>query len=138
MKTFIIQLFFILVFFASCDWFATDRYYSICFKNNSTKSITTYFTWPITDRLYPDTSLAENKPNLLEILPNAKGYWHISFEYKYLFDAIPSDTLSVFIFSTDTLNKYTWEEVRDGYKILKRYDLSYDDLVEMDYTITYP
>jgi hypothetical protein len=138
MKNLVGPLFIILIFISSCGWFDMDREYSIIFKNNSIKGIETYFTRPIPDPLYPDTSLAVSKPDLLEILPNEKEYWYISFEYKYLFDAIPSDTLSVFIFSTDTLNKYTWEEVRDGYKILKRYDLSYDDLVEMDYTITYP
>lgn len=51
---------------------------------------------------------------------------HISWD-EY-FDSLPHDTLSLFIFHTDTLNKYTWEEIRDGYKILKRYDLSKDDI----------
>ena len=49
----------------------------------------------------------------------------------------PFDTLSVFIFHTDTLNKYSWEEVRDGYKILKRYDLGKDDLENM-HQLVYP
>ena len=47
--------------------------------------------------------------------------------------------LSVFIiFHSDTMEKYTWEEVRDGYEILKRYDLSLDDIKRLDYTIVYP
>ena len=50
----------------------------------------------------------------------------------------PFDTLSVFIFHTDTLNKYSWEEVRDGYKILKRYDLGKDDLENMHHQLVYP
>ncbi len=140
MKYLIIQLFFITVFFTSCDWFVMDRYYSICFNNNSKNSIAVYFTrpFPEPDPFYPDTSLTDNKPNLKEIPINEKRYWKISFEYKYLFDAIPSDTISVFILHADTINKYPWEEIRDGYKVLKRYDLSLEDLERMDYTITYP
>jgi hypothetical protein len=44
------------------------------------------------------------------------------------FHKIPSDTLSVFYFHVDTINKYSWEEIRQGYKVLRRYDLSIDDL----------
>ena len=43
-----------------------------------------------------------------------------------------------YVFSVDTLEKYSWEEIREGYKILKRYDLSMDDLDSLDWTITYP
>ena len=46
--------------------------------------------------------------------------------------------MSVFIFHTDTLNKYSWQEVRDGYKILRRYDLSLEDIKKMKWTIPYP
>lgn len=140
MKKFIVLLFLITVFLNGCDWFAMDRYYSICFKNNSESSIAAYFTrpFPEPDPFYPDTSLANKKPSLLEIPRNEKRYWNISYEYKYLFDAIPSDTISVFIFHADTINKFTWDEVRDGYKVLKRYDLSLKDLETMNWTITYP
>jgi hypothetical protein len=61
---------------------------------------------------------------------------HLSWD-KY-FETLPYDTLSLFIFHTDTLNMYSWDEIRDDYKILKRYVFSYDDLERMDWTITYP
>ncbi|NWO28348.1 hypothetical protein [Capnocytophaga sp. oral taxon 903] len=51
---------------------------------------------------------------------------------------LPKDTLSIFIFSSDTLNKYSWEEVRRDYKILKRYDLSYEDCVRLNFIVPYP
>jgi hypothetical protein len=49
-----------------------------------------------------------------------------------------TDTLSIYVFDTDTLNTYDWVKVKVGYKVLKRYDLSLDDLKQMNWTITYP
>ena len=57
--------------------------------------------------------------------------------WEQYFENLPCDTLSIFIFHTDTLNKYSWEEVRDGYKILRRYDLGIEDIKQMG-RIVYP
>jgi len=38
----------------------------------------------------------------------------------------------------DTLKNDSWENIRDNYKVPKRYDLSLDDLKNMDWTINYP
>ena len=59
-------------------------------------------------------------------------------DQKSFFDSLPKDTLSIFIFSTDTLNKYSWEEVRRDYKILKWYDLSYEDCKLLKFRVPYP
>lgn len=58
--------------------------------------------------------------------------------WKRFFKCLPHDTLSIFILHPDTIDLYTWDEIRDGYKILKRYDLSLEDLKRCDYTIVYP
>ena len=49
-----------------------------------------------------------------------------------------SDTLSVFVFHIDTLLNHSWKEIRDGYKILVRYDLSAKDLESLRGEIYYP
>ena len=51
---------------------------------------------------------------------------------------LPKDTLSVFIISCDTLNKYGYDVVAKENKILVRYDLSIPDLERMGYNIPYP
>ena len=69
------------------------------------------------------------------------GYWFVPSRIsrrEEIFFNLPKDTLSVFIFHTDTLTEYTWNEVRDKYMILKRYDLSLDDLRRLNFKITYP
>ena len=47
------------------------------------------------------------------------------------------DSLMFFVFSVDTLDKYSWDEIREGYMVLKRYDLSITDLDSLNWTITY-
>jgi hypothetical protein len=61
---------------------------------------------------------------------------------KWILD-LPHDTLSIYFFSQDTLNKYSWEEIQRDYKILRRYDLSIEDIHKLhnEYdipVITYP
>ena len=48
------------------------------------------------------------------------------------------DTLSVFILSFDTLKKYGYEDVRVHNRIMVRYDLSYDEVRDMNWTFYYP
>lgn len=49
-----------------------------------------------------------------------------------------NDTLMFFVFSRDTLNKYSWEEIKRDYKILKRIDITGRELDDQDWTITNP
>ena len=48
------------------------------------------------------------------------------------------DTMRIFIISPDTLEKYSWEKIREDNNILKRYDLSRQDLDRLNWTIYYP
>lgn len=50
----------------------------------------------------------------------------------------PKDTISIFILSKGTVDKYDWEKIRVEYNILKRYDLSLSDLQNNNWMITYP
>ena len=54
-----------------------------------------------------------------------------------VFEKLPSDTLSIFIFSGDTIAIYDWQTIRSNYNVLKRYDLSYQDMESLNWTITY-
>ena len=46
--------------------------------------------------------------------------------------------MSVFIFDSEILENIEWKEIRDNYMILKRYDLSLEDLQKLDFTLYYP
>jgi hypothetical protein len=100
--------------------------------NNANHSINYYI-----GESYPDTLIVRDKPDMLStLLPHSSykpafwGTWQDRFS--------KIEKISVFIFHTDTLSKYTWEEVADKYMVLKRYDLSLEDLKQRNFTVTYP
>jgi hypothetical protein len=77
---------------------------------------------------YPDTIIFFDKP-----LRYIKAQSYVVDDYcektiEQILRDIPSDTLSIFYFHSDTLNKYSWEEIQRDYRILQRYDLSIEDI----------
>jgi len=91
--------------------------------------------------LYPDTLLPNSKVRLSLPIPSDQklavaggtATWASVFATKF-----PSDTLSLFIYDSDTLATYDWPAVRSGYKILGRFDLSLSDLERLGYVVKYP
>ena len=49
-----------------------------------------------------------------------------------------SDTLTVYVFDASVVENTPWEIVARDYLVLKRYDLSLEDLRRLDWRITYP
>ena len=43
----------------------------------------------------------------------------------------PRDTVSIFYFHADTVSKYPWDIIQRDYKILRRYDLSPQDIITL-------
>lgn len=94
---------------------------------------------------YPDTTFARGEfPNpivseLNRILPHetntmalaARYGFEEEFKYSY-------DTLMIFVFDGQVLKTTPWETVQQDYIVLKRYDLSLEDIKRMNWTITYP
>ena len=125
--------------YVGCKRLAMDREYVIDLVNNADHSIGYYFAHGGKyGTYYPDSLPETNQYVIYDISGVLSPGLASDLEWDVFFDRLPKDTLSVFIFHTDTLNKYTWDEVRDGYMILRRYDLSESDLKQMDYTIVYP
>lgn len=131
---------FLITVCSKCEKIAMDYSYEINLVNNAEHSIGYYFAdGGKYGTFYPDSLPETNKYVIYDISEVLRpGYEHHYPNWEKYFQALPNDTLSVFIFHTDTLNKYTWGEVRDGYMILKRYDLSLEDLKQSNFTISYP
>jgi len=117
-----------------------DKKYRLYLNNNAEHSIGCYFA--LGDKYgtaYPDTLLPETKQYIIEeISPGDRYILDSGLEWEEVYSKLPKDTMSVFIFHTDTLKNETWNSIRDNYKILKRYDLSLEDLQNNDWTISYP
>jgi len=108
---------------------------SFKFYNNSDRNIYMYLgiaTRESGGTLYPDTMISEVQATVGPILKN--GFYR--YQYRRFKDC---DTLCLYIFDADTVEKYSWDDVKLGYMIIKRYDLDFtNDLKEFDYTIYYP
>ncbi len=92
--------------------------------------------------VYPDTTITERKFNLSSpsgrILPKSTLRLGGFSSVESVFKTYKNDTLSFYFFNRDTLRKYPWETIRKDYNILKRYDLSIQDMQMLDYEVVYP
>jgi len=131
MKNIIFLLTINIMLFSSCEKMGK---YAIIISNKSNHSISVYGQY-----ILPDTSIIQIKPRI-EIVgcSGEAGDIFDSDINDEKFERLKSEKLTIFIFNTDTLNKYDWETIRKGYKILKRYELNHDDLAKTNYVVTYP
>ncbi len=108
---------------------------SFRFTNNSDSDV--YIYLGVVDRslggtLYPDTAVSEIRAGVLFKRGESRHYSYSSAK-----EDIWVDTLSLFIFDADVFDTYSWEEIKNDYKVLKRYDLSPQDLRQLNYIIHY-
>jgi len=129
MKITILSIILLVSCSVGCDKL-TDHVYSIKVQNNTTDTIQFYASY-----VYPDTAIANEKPRLQMVYPSDFSYWDSKEKWE---DILPSDTIYVYILSKKTVDKYNWDLIRSGNRILKRYDLSIRDLKKQNWTITYP
>lgn len=102
---------------------------SVSFHNRSNENISFYF--------YPKVSEADTLLSDVDIsfklYPNKIVGSLIDNEH------LENDkSICLFILNYDTISKYGWKKVRDDYLIIKRYDLTKEDIKKMNYAITYP
>ena len=131
-------IFLVCIGFFAFKCIMPDRKYAIDLQNNSNHPIYFYVAALGMEHAYPDTALQSSKPGMQSIQPGKSAAWYISLPFDRFFKELPKDTLSIYVFHPDTLNAYDWLIIRDQYKILKRYDLSLQDLQDHNFIITYP
>ncbi len=131
----------ILFYGSTCNRESDDCHSFITIINKSDNAIYTF-----TEDIYPDTlhfGYSSTTPALeSKILPNDTGEAaelnndcleaHISSIF------FPSDTLMIYIFDANIIETEDWGKIVTEYMVLKRYDLSLQDLKNMNWTITYP
>jgi len=125
-------LFSVFLLFAACPEIDYKRDFK--FSNNS--SIEVYVYLGIVGKelggsLYPDTTIAKVKSGI----PFKKGEKRT---YSYNGKHLLVDTLCLFIFDAFIFNTFDWDNIKNEYKILKRYDLSLKDFENLKYEVSYP
>ncbi|GHU85653.1 hypothetical protein FACS1894153_1260 [Bacteroidia bacterium] len=133
----------ILFIITGCP-FAMDYKYQWCVHNKTSDTLGVYMAFGIYEfspTSYPDTTLPVylDKNMIFMSEPNTeRTIFGTGIRWDKIIIELPKDTLSIFVFNYDTLKNYTWEEINENYKILVRYDLSYNDLNMLKFTIHYP
>jgi len=135
------SLLIVLLLFCSSACGLLDEFYGFRIKNDSGHPIAYYIAENQPNGFtYPDTILPASSSYV--IFGNSRSnvfYWDIREPLADFFkNNLPADTLSVYIFHPDTLANYSWDEVRNNYMILKRYDLSLKNLEQPNFTVVYP
>jgi len=82
--------------------------------------------------------LLSGEPNIGCVQPHSEGYIDNKVTFEELFQSNPSGVLSIFIFDKDSVDILGWEHIREEYKILHRYDYTFDELKQMNWIVTYP
>lgn len=133
----------IIIAFCSCDfvtWIMGTESDIIFITNNSKINIGYYVAdGSLYGNFYPDSLPLTDSLVIRKMEPGTRKIllYNPCSTWKKYFEWLPYDTLSVYIFNSDSLECYPWNEIRDKYIIEKRYDLSLDDLKRMDFEIVY-
>nr|NQU93826.1 hypothetical protein [Bacteroidota bacterium] len=134
----------VLLLANTCNKEKEDCHKTITIFNHSEKAI-----YILCDTHYPDTMYFSHSSSPTSDTFNNKilaksasirplqnrDCWETIYNYGV---QIPSDTLMVYVFDADVLENVDWADVVHYYLVLKRYDLSLDDLKQNNWTITYP
>jgi hypothetical protein len=106
------------------------------FTNNSNYNLFVCADW-----WYPDTLINFSNPALAgdfyKVSANSSDdALKIRDTYEGRFEQ--HEKIMIFVFDAQVLENTTWDSVKANYLVLKRYDLTLQDLNDMNWTITYP
>lgn len=144
MKTIITVSIALMMLFMGSNCDNKDCHKTVSIVNTTDKDI-----YVIYNRDYPDTLSIQHDSSPVpdayytKVLANAssdqpvwsRSCWENSFVSEEL---LPSGILMVYTFDATTVENTPWETVTNDYMVLKRYDLSLQDLRNMNWVITYP
>jgi len=102
--------------------------------NNASYDIYVWYEIILPKHLYPDTTLCfGNRQKITRIVKSNSSYKDIDKIRlsEFIRQNTPNDTLSFFFFHADTIEKYPLEIIQRDYSILRRYDLSSQDIVTL-------
>jgi hypothetical protein len=105
--------------------------------NNTNDTILSFLQFNFPDTLILDQDAPES--NAIMVPPKSSGKHYSSIKWEDRISILNShNTVMIFINSYDTILKYPWSQIQMEYNILYRYDLSVDDLKELNWIINYP
>lgn len=116
----------IIMLFSASDCHNKDYEY-LYIKNSSDKAI--YYS--ISD-YYPDTTIVKQYSSQGPLHPDETTYFGAGYEEFEM-----NNTLIFFIFDADRIEQVPWDTIVSNYLILKRFEVTKEDVRNMNDTITY-
>lgn len=109
-----------------------DKEDAIIIENKLNQSV---YVYP--SRSYPDTTLNDISTSILQHNPmysissNDSSYigTYSFLNEKYWKSFVASDTILIFVLNKDSVDKESWEHFKYGNKYLRKYKLSYQDII---------
>ncbi len=124
---------------SSCDEkILGETFYTLTLKNNTEGSIYFVAYDEFSALQYPDTVLPLTAPYLTKIEAKRQFKIHERTPWQELLSELSADTLSIFFFADNIYEDSSWSAISNQYLILKRYDLSIDDLERVNFKLPYP
>jgi hypothetical protein len=128
--------------FHSCEQIPlVDKIFTITATTTSNDSLVCFLEYDVNAIHYPDTNLPIVKP-FKRIVRKDKPYYldrqDENGKWEDYIASLPKDTLSIFFMDAKIFTDSTWQTIRDKYLVLKRYDLSAEQLKNLNFTINYP
>jgi len=124
----------LLFIYATCCRDKKDCHYNVYINNNTDKAI--YFNLSAS---YPDTLFYYN-PTVEGDICKVNPHKHTNESHNSCVEGyyLQVPKLIYFIYDAQTLETTPWDTVKKKYMILKRYELTLQDLENMNWTVTYP
>ena len=112
---------------------------TIVLVNSSDERIVFYEEY----RLPLDTSIAtiafpQTPANTEERIIESNTTFNNVGPFKSLFRQLPNRELKLYLLSRDTIEQVPWEEIVERSLVLRRYDLTEQDLDSLDWRVEYP
>jgi hypothetical protein len=129
-RNLLIIFFFFLIILASISCRPYSAHSDLIIRNNSSSTIALNM-----NQMYPDTFIA-CRTGAFKIEQNQEFNLRLGDGWEDVFKE--KNTLQLFIIDNNIWQKEPCDTIRKYNKILKRYQLTYDDLERLYWTITYP
>lgn len=131
----------LMIIFSSCNDKNSGE--PLVIKNNTNNRI--YFWFSYWDNIdfsnyhYPDTILPKEKPILISsIAPqNASGCGENDPNWDDIFSKLKTNKFTVYFFENLPQNQSEWDSIRNNYALTRK-DVTYDEFIKNNYTISYP
>ena len=126
------------LFLFGCPDSEGDADSTITFVNKSDKTILDYSK----SFIYPDTAIVmgtspfDEKVKQFAIKPNST--YKKEDNWKSYLSKSKSGVMTIFLFDKAVVDTVPWNKIREDYLILKRYELTLQQLDSLNWTITYP